>query len=205
MNRVSISGVDARTQRILKAAIDLAEEEGYESVRLRDLAARADVALGTVYHRFSSKEDILAAVLELEVQKLSAGLGKRGVKGKTAEDRLNRFFTLATHALAARPHLARTLLRAATSGVPEITEKVARYHGTMERLIVSVFRGEPVPREEASPSPTEQTLAVLIQRAWFALLVGWSGGLHDVDGLLEGIKLSVRVLLHGISVLEEER
>ena len=41
------------------AAIELAERGGFEGVRLRDVAAHADVALGTLYRRFRSKEDLL--------------------------------------------------------------------------------------------------------------------------------------------------
>ena len=35
--------------------MELAEEGGFEAVRLRDLASHADVALGTLYKRFRSK------------------------------------------------------------------------------------------------------------------------------------------------------
>lgn len=195
--------MDPRTLRILEVAVELAEQEGYDAVRLRDLAAKADVALGTVYRRFSSKEDILAAVLEMEVEKLSAGLSERGVPGDTAEERLNRFFSMATHFLVARPNLARALLRAVASGVPEIAEKVTRYHGTMAGIIVAALRGEPVGEDAAWPDARERTLAALLQQAWFAVLVGWSGGLHDVEPALEDMKTAVRVLLHGITVLED--
>ena len=195
---------DPRTERILEVAIELAEQEGYEAVRLRDLAAKADVALGTVYRRFSSKEDILAAVLEREVQRLSDGLGEAGVPGETVGERLNTFFGMATRFLVARPNLARALLRAVASGVPDIAEKVTRYHGNMAGIIVGVVRGEPVRDDAAWPTPNERTLAALLQQAWFAVLVGWSGGLQDVDEALADMEVAVRVLLHGITVLEED-
>ncbi len=193
---------DPRTERILEVAIELAEQEGYDAVRLRDLAAKADVALGTVYRRFSSKEDILAAVLEREVQQLSAGLAEGGVPGETAAARLNAFFSLATRFLVSRPNLARALLRSVASGVPDIAEKVTRYHGTMAGIIVAVVRGEPVREDAAWPTANERTLAFLLQQAWFAVLVGWSGGLHTVDEALADMEVAVRVLLHGVAILE---
>jgi len=46
---------------ILDAAAELAEQGGYDKVRLRDVAKRANVALATLYKRFPSKETLLAA------------------------------------------------------------------------------------------------------------------------------------------------
>ena len=58
--------MDERARRIVETAVELAEKDGFQAVRLRDIAAQADVALGTVYRRFKSKEDILLAALGLE-------------------------------------------------------------------------------------------------------------------------------------------
>ena len=62
--------MEERSRRIVATAIDLAEKGGFEAVRLRDVAADAEVALGTLYRRFRSKEDLLIAALELETEEL---------------------------------------------------------------------------------------------------------------------------------------
>ena len=49
-------------RRILKAAIELFAAEGYASVAVPEIAARAGVGLGTLYQRFSSKEALGNAV-----------------------------------------------------------------------------------------------------------------------------------------------
>jgi TetR/AcrR family fatty acid metabolism transcriptional regulator len=46
-------------QRILDAAIAVIAEKGFFTARISDIAARADVADGTVYLYFKSKEEIL--------------------------------------------------------------------------------------------------------------------------------------------------
>ena len=51
----------ARRTRVLEAAIELASEGGYDAVQMRDVATRAQVALGTIYRYFSSKDELLAA------------------------------------------------------------------------------------------------------------------------------------------------
>lgn len=99
-------------ERIFDVAIALAEEGGYDNVRQRDVAARAGVALGTLYKRFRSKEDILSAALARETERLERKLEKGPVKGDTAEDRLVAFYSLLTRALVRRPHFARAGPRA---------------------------------------------------------------------------------------------
>ena len=52
-----------RGRRILKVAVELAERGGFDAVRQREVAAQAGVALGTLYKRFASKEELLMAAL----------------------------------------------------------------------------------------------------------------------------------------------
>ncbi len=191
--------MDERTLRILSAAMELAERDGYEAVRLRDLAQMADVALGTVYKRFSSKEDILAAALHLQVQRLREMVIDNPIDGDTAEDRLKNFFAVATTALAAQPKLAAAMLRTVASGDPALAEKVTRYHGQMTEVILHVARGG---ADDAFPSDEEQILAHLLQNVWFASLVGWTGGLHEAEHVVEQVHLAVHLVLKGLEFRE---
>ena len=53
---------EGRRERIIDATVELADEGGFEAVRLRDVASASGVALGTVYRNFTSKEDLLVGV-----------------------------------------------------------------------------------------------------------------------------------------------
>ncbi|MCB5221338.1 TetR/AcrR family transcriptional regulator [Lactiplantibacillus pentosus] len=54
-----------RTQRqILAAALDLFAEKGYEEVGTREIAERAGVAEGTIFHNFVNKNGILDAIMQ---------------------------------------------------------------------------------------------------------------------------------------------
>ena len=66
--------MEERAQRIVDTAVELAEQGGFVAVRLRDVAAEAVVALGTLYRRFRSKEDLLVAALEIEMTALEERL-----------------------------------------------------------------------------------------------------------------------------------
>jgi AcrR family transcriptional regulator len=69
-----------RRERILRAAAAVAGEKGFQAAGMRDIAAAAGVAIGTLYIYFKKKRDILAAFLEQirqdrkEVDRTLAGL-----------------------------------------------------------------------------------------------------------------------------------
>ena len=52
-----------RRRRVIKAAMEMADEGGYEAVHMRQVAERSGVALGTIYRYFNSKDQLLLAVL----------------------------------------------------------------------------------------------------------------------------------------------
>ena len=72
----------ARRQRVIDAAMALGLEGGYEAVQMRDVAARADVAMGTVYRYFTSKDHLLAATLVHWVELLDTRIGQHPPAGR---------------------------------------------------------------------------------------------------------------------------
>ena len=54
---------EARRRRILHASAQLASRGGFDAVQMRDVATRAEVALGTIYRYFPSKDSLLLAVM----------------------------------------------------------------------------------------------------------------------------------------------
>ena len=51
-----------RRKQILKAAVDVFAERGFHRTRVSDIAKKADVAYGLIYHYFDSKDDVLDSV-----------------------------------------------------------------------------------------------------------------------------------------------
>src|SRR5262245_18498235 len=134
--------MEERAKRIVEAAIELAEKGGFEGVRLRDVAAHADVALGTLYRRFRSKEDLLLAALELQMEAQVQGWGDEPAAGADALDRVQDFCRVTTEGMCSRPHLARALVRAIVAGGPELSQRVAAFHRRMEILIETALQGQ---------------------------------------------------------------
>ncbi len=194
--------LEERSKRIVDTAIELAEQGGFEAVRLRDVASHAGVALGTLYRRFRSKEDLLVAALDQETLALEKRILQRPPKGDTPLERLVGFFSIATRALCRRPNLARALLRALASGDRELSQKVASFHDRMARMIIVALRGSHVAGEESALTQSEERLAWSLQLVWFALLVGWSGGLHTQAAVVDHTRVTAELLLAGGEALQ---
>lgn len=59
-----------RTRRILEAASTLFRAQGYDAVRIEDIASAAEVSAGTCYNYFSTKGDLLLAIVSMEVEEV---------------------------------------------------------------------------------------------------------------------------------------
>ena len=204
--------MDERARRIVKTAVKLAERDGFSAVRLRDVAAQAGVALGTVYRRFPNKESILVAALALESKRLQKALSATMPVSSTAFERVSAFFTIATRGLLSKPHLARALLRSVASADPEITPRVAGFHTMINRFITAAVRGEisqmstdaELETPVAAHTPLvdlddlEATIGFTLQQVWFASLVGWASGMHDESMVVRYVEATANLLLEGI-------
>lgn len=183
--------MEERSLRIIAEAVALAEEGGFDAVRLRDLAARSGVALGTVYSRFASKEAILVAALDLEVGKFEQVLADYPIAGETEMDRVSFFFEAASLGLFAREGFARAVLKAVGSGDPGIAEHIIGYQDRITRLVAKAMRGG------QAALPDDEELAFVLQQVWYATLVGWLCGARDEQQVIAHTQRFAALLLKG--------
>lgn len=80
--------------RILDAAIDVFAEKGFHHARISDIAAKAEVADGTIYLYFRNKDDVLITIFEEKMGVLIDGL-KLALEG--VDDPLERIRTFARY------------------------------------------------------------------------------------------------------------
>jgi len=188
--------LEDRARRIIETTIELAEQGGFEAVRLRDVAAHAGVAMGTLYRRFHSKEDLLVAALELETRAMADRVEQRPPKGAGASERVVNFFVMATRGMLRRPNLSRAMLRASAAGEPALAQKVEIFHDLMLKMVVGALRGAPQRHTEIEPlSERERLLGEVLNQIWFAVMVGWSSGLQTQSSINERMRASVELVL----------
>src|SRR5947207_5319343 len=92
-----------RKRRCIDAAVTRAAEGGYDAVQMRDVAARAEVALGTLYRHYASKDQLLLAAMAQEAGTLRERLVQRPPRGDNAAARVADVLRRASRALERQP------------------------------------------------------------------------------------------------------
>jgi len=77
-----------RREQILNAALDAFHAKGYGQTSVRDLGNAVGMSVAGMYHYFSTKEDILFAIIYNSVDRLLVGLEDARRSADTPEDRL---------------------------------------------------------------------------------------------------------------------
>ena len=80
---------DERADRaILAAALELMAEHGVDDLRMDDVADRARVGKATIYRRYRSKDELVAAAVGALVSEITVPTRVDGEEGSTREDLL---------------------------------------------------------------------------------------------------------------------
>ncbi|MFJ7751390.1 TetR/AcrR family transcriptional regulator [Arthrobacter sp. NPDC097144] len=147
-----------RRQRILDAAKSLLRTTDYESIQIRDVASEANVALGTLYRYFSSKEHLYANVVyDWGVPFNSADQGWPASLGTT--ERVAHRLRQAVAAFSRRPNFYQTILVLRTSSDPEVRD-------LMQQLVLVLE--EPFRSDFSTLSPDEA--ADITAMVWAVLM-----------------------------------
>ncbi len=83
-----------REALILKAAEDVLMEKGYHETSVDEIAARVGIAKGTVYLHFPSKEDLVVAIFERDMQQLLQSIDSTLESMTTAREKIEAIFDL---------------------------------------------------------------------------------------------------------------
>jgi TetR/AcrR family transcriptional regulator, cholesterol catabolism regulator len=116
----------ARRQRVVDAGLVLLADRDFEKVQMKDVAEEANVALGTVYNYFSSKDHLFAEVLIAWAESMGSGISRNPLKGRTDVERLTEVFHRSVRAFARQPQLAGLVATLETSSDPFASEVLAR-------------------------------------------------------------------------------
>jgi AcrR family transcriptional regulator len=180
----------ARRARVIEAAMELATEGGYDAVQMRDVAARAGVALGTVYRYFNSKDHLLAAALLEWARGLETAMSQRALPGgATPADRLVEVIRRITRASARQPVLFAALVTAITAPDPAVSECQSEVSQIVSSVLSSPLEGV--------DDETRAGVARVLSHVWFSSLIGWVNGWSSVGQVGEELEFTARLILRG--------
>ncbi len=178
----------ARRQRVIRAALDLAASGGYDAVQMRDVAAAAGVALGTIYRYFSSKDHLLAAAMVEWVHDLERRVSARPPTGETMADRVVSVLRRATRAMEREPRLSAAVVTALLSpdrGAAACQEDVS---ASMTRILSGALGDDFDPAFQAQVTRT-------LGHVWFSSLIGWVNGWSGMAKVADEVELASHLVL----------
>ena len=179
----------ARRERVLEAAMELAGEGGYDAVQMRDVAARAQVALGTIYRYFSSKDHLLAAC-QLELWRDTAErFAQRPPEGDTASDRVVIFLRRAMRAAEREPRRTAALVLAMASPDPAVRECQLEVMALIEGTLCAAMG-------DIDPD-VRSRVAIALRQLWHSVLIEWVNEWSDPPTVSRDLESAARLLLDG--------
>ena len=183
----------ARRRRVIDATLRLAAAGGFEGVQMRDVAAAADVAVGTVYRYFTSKERLLLEAMAEQQADLRDHLRARPATGASASERVMNVLRRANRNLARHPDVTAAMVRAFGSAETENADVVRVVTKIMNEIITSAMHGD----ERRVATDEELRIARILQQVWLSSLNGWVCGVDPVTRVDEDLDAAARLLLDG--------
>jgi TetR/AcrR family transcriptional regulator, cholesterol catabolism regulator len=178
----------ARRQRVVSAAFELGAKGGYEAVQMRDVALAADVALGTIYRYFSSKDHLLAEVQVEWVRDLGRRVHARPPKGASVAERVIDVLRRATRAMEAEPKLAEALVTALASTDPQAARCQQEIGQVMAETMATAFADD-FDRER------RDDIVRTLGHVWFSSLVGWVNNWYGIGQAGDELEIAAHLLL----------
>lgn len=177
----------ARRDGAIQAALDLGTEGGYDAVRMRDVAARADIALGTLYRYFGSKDHLLAAAMAVWSADLRDRVLRRPPTGPSPVTQVVEVLRLASRSLERQPRLGEAFVMALSSRDPGVAEA----NGAVAANIKSMLE----PYLLDLDHDIREGLIDLIGQVWHSALMGWTNGRFPIAEVGVKVERAVRLIL----------
>ncbi len=141
VSRASISRDEQRDEVLARAAVAIAEN-GYHGMSMRDLAKATGRALASLYHLFTSKEEMLFEIQERAFSELLTSAMAESAASGTPAERLHRFVQNHVEFFVREPAVMRVLVQEASTLPPKrrraIRDLKQRYFGLGESLLAAV-------------------------------------------------------------------
>ena len=179
----------ARKIRLLAAASALAREGGYDAVQMRDVASRAEVALGTLYRHYSSKDQLLLAAMLHQTELLRARIEAHPPTATSPADRVSDVLQRACRALEREPRVTAALVSAMFSTDPDAIDMKRAVGEQLQGIIARAVDGD-----GAADVDVEAVVEVL-GGVWLSTLALWAGGLTDAATMASRLDRAAHLVL----------
>ena len=171
---------------LLRVAVDVFNERGYDGTSMEDLAARLGITKSSIYHHVSGKAELLRLAVDSALDALFAVTGEAGATAGPAIDRLEHVVRRSVEVLAAELPYVTLLLRVRGNTAEERAALARRreFDQVVARLVAAAEAAGDV-RPDLDPALTTRLLFGLVNS-----LTEW----YRPDGGLSGPQLAGAVV-----------
>jgi TetR/AcrR family transcriptional regulator, cholesterol catabolism regulator len=172
-----------RRKRILDATLAIASKGGYEAVQMRAVAERADVAVGTLYRYFPSKELLYAEVLLTWGESFDGRVRTRAHASTDAE-RLRAALRRTVRAYERHPSFFRLLSALEIVTDPAVSDRFLQFASRFTDALAGTLVDTPE-KERASIAFVTSTVLGGVLRGWALRGVPISRVYERVDEMVD--------------------
>ncbi|GAA2144190.1 TetR/AcrR family transcriptional regulator [Actinomadura napierensis] len=177
----------ARRERLIDAARDLAREGGYPVVTMHDVADRAGVARATVYRYFATKDHLLTEVAATWAHRITGDIDALAV-GDTPVERLTALLERIVEVAAQERTLTSAIIQAVTSDDSSVDDA---------RTVLFLFVRDRLSAAIGEPLPARDEVEVVLGHILLAALVSLASLRRPTEEITDMVRTSGRLVLAG--------
>ncbi|WP_067453320.1 TetR/AcrR family transcriptional regulator [Actinomadura macra] len=180
----------ARRERLIESARELALEGGYPAVTMHDVADRAGVARATVYRYFATKDHLLTEVAATWAHRVTHDIDALAV-GDTPIERLTALLERIVFVAAAEPALTSAIIQAVTSDDSSVDDA---------RTVLFLFVRDRLSAAIGDPLPERDDVELVLGHILLAALLSLASLRRPVEEVAAMVRTSGRLVLAGAMV-----
>ncbi|GAA2596157.1 TetR/AcrR family transcriptional regulator [Actinomadura fulvescens] len=177
----------ARRERLLEAARELAHEGGYPAVTMHDVADRAGVARATVYRYFATKDHLLTEVAATWAHRITDDIDALAI-GDTPAERLTALLERIVEVAAGELTLTSAIIQAVTSDDSSVDDA---------RTVLFLFVRDRLSTAIGDPVPDLDDVEIVLGHVLLAALVSLTALRRPTEEVTRMVRMSGRLVLAG--------
>ncbi|WP_160143051.1 TetR/AcrR family transcriptional regulator [Halanaerobium hydrogeniformans] len=125
--------------KIRNAAVQVISKKGFYNTRMSDIAEEAELAVGTLYNYFKSKDEILEYIFKKEMERRMEIMAELREKDISTKKFLKEFLDRHFEVLIRNPHLGRVVVREKDFSGREKSGNIQKFIETLIKALENIF------------------------------------------------------------------
>lgn len=162
-----------RRRTIFEAAVGLFRAKGYAATTVEEIAAAADIAKGTFFNYFPTKQAVLLHLNELQVARLRAAVDARPeLHELSAREQVRAIFSALAAGIEGQREMVRVVAAETLLSPPALGEMQRLVNRDLDSMLAACVAAGQASGELRPDAPAEE-LARLLSGIYFVTIVNW--------------------------------